>query len=356
MWIYYLFFIILIIAGLTTEKRASKVASAVVVVSLWLLIGLRDSSVGADTWSYLTEFHSFSRMDARSMWQMAVTYKEPLYVIISWLISVVSMSDTFYLLIWALFPAISLFLTFRRYLSCGSEYIISIIVFFILGLYAFYVAGIRQTAALSIALLSIKYIDEKKLVKFIICILIAMMIHSSALLFVIAYPLRYIKIRWWFVFFAIGAFIVANVIQLDSLFMISQYFFGERFENYAGTYESTQNSSAFLIQLILFLLCIMKIVPLTKKDELNNTLFALVFIGLIFQSLANMMAEMSRISFYFCIFYLILVPRALSLFANNRLTKPISVLFVAVCLVYLFVLTSSNLPEYHFASFLRLYQ
>lgn len=353
MWVYYLFFSIVFIACFASEKRKSTLVCATIALALWLLIGLRDSSVGSDTGGYLADFHLFAKMGFVEMWRTAVSFREPLYVIISWLIAAVTVNDTFYLLVWALFPAISLFFVFRKYLIDGKEYFASILVFFILGLFAFYVAGIRQTAALSITLLSFKFIHEKKVLSFLLCIVVATMIHSSAVLFVIAYPLRYLKIRWWFVIIALALFILASRIHLDSVFMVSQFFFGQRFENYAVEYESTQSVTAFLIQLLLFVLCLFKAKPLIEKDIQNNVLFVLVFIGLVFQSLASMMAEMSRVSFYFCIFYLILVPRALSLFGKNRITAPIVLLFAAGCLIYLFALSSSNLPDYQLASFLR---
>jgi hypothetical protein len=353
MWVYYLFFSIVIVACLASEKRKSVFVCATIALALWLLIGLRDSTVGSDTGGYLADFHLFAKMGFVEMWHSAISYREPLYVIISWLIAVVAVNDTFYLLVWALFPVISLFVVFRNYLIDGKEYLASILVFFILGLFAFYVAGIRQTAALSITLLSFKYIHEKKIFPFLLCIVVATMIHSSAVLFVVAYPLRYIKIRWWFAIIALALFILASRIQLDSVFVLSQYFFGQRFGNYAVEYESTQSATAFLIQLVLFVLCLFKAKPLIEKDSQNNVLFVLVFIGLVFQSLANMMAEMSRVSFYFCIFYLILVPRALTLFGKNRITAPIVLFFTASCLLYLFALSSSNLPEYQLASFLR---
>lgn len=46
---------------------------------------------------------------------------------------------------------------------------------------------IRQFLAISIIVLSYKYIEEKKMIKYLLCILIAMQFHSSAIIGVIIY-------------------------------------------------------------------------------------------------------------------------------------------------------------------------
>jgi hypothetical protein len=347
MWVYILFYSIIFVgAYLVSNRKTPTIYFGLVAILLWLIIGFRNIMVGSDTLGYVEEFHTISRLKYNVMWKMAVEFKEPLYIIMSWLISRLSTNYTFYLLIWALFPSISLYLTYKREFQKSQECLVSVLVFFILGLFAFFVAGIRQTTALSIILLSYTSICNKKLLLFFFYVLLASGFHNSAILFIIAYPLSYLKIKWWYLFLLIGVFVLSNFLNLDSIFFFSKYFFGERFDNYSLGYESTQSSSAFVMQLILFAICLIYTKRLIQSDPSNNSLLIFAFVGLLFQSMAGMLAEMSRVSFYFSIFDQILVPRTLAIIGNNNTRQMINTAFIAGCLLYLFFLASANLPIY----------
>lgn len=349
MWAYVLFFFFVFTGAATTLKtKNSNWYFVFTAVLLWLLIGLRDISVGTDTFGYVGEFTSIAKLSSFLMWKHALMYKEPLYILITWIISRISTNYTLYLLFWALIPSASLYITFRRAFDDRVECLISILVFFLLGLFAFYVAGIRQTAAISIILLSFKSISEKKLIHFLLYVLVASLFHNSAIIFIIAFPVWFIRFRWWYLFILGALLYFVSFVALDSIFVFTEYFFGDRFENYSMGYESTQSNSALIMQFILFGICVVKAKTLIKKDNSNSTLILLAFIGVCFQSMAGMLAEISRISFYFCVFDLILVPRALKEFGRSN-TRLLIAAFSVVALIYLFFLTSANLPEYQIA-------
>lgn len=347
---YAFFFTVVCLGAAFSQKTTDKNSYITVsVLFLWLLIGLRDLSVGADTSGYIEEFGLIARLDFAGMWVQTVEYKDPLYIIISWIISRITTNYTIYLLVWAFFPAISLYVTFKREFKDSTECLVSILVFFLLGFFAFYVAGIRQTAALSIILLSWRSIQEKKLIPFLIYVAIASLLHNSAVIFVVAFPLCFVRLRWWYIFIVAVLLYFLSFIALDNVFFLAQYFYGDRFDSYELGYESTQSSSALIMQILLFVICIFKYKALINKDKVNSSLFIFAFIGICFQSMAGMLAEMSRISFYFCIFDLILVPRALMEYGDKKTNPMIVFAFSAVSIIYLFFLTSANLPEYRFA-------
>ena len=347
---YVLFFTVICLGALFSKKEASKTGYVTVsVILLWLLIGLRDMSVGADTSGYIEEFGIIARLDFSGMWLQTIEYKDPLYILISWFVSRVTTNYTIYLLIWALFPAISLYITFKQVLKDRTDCLISILVFFLLGFFAFYVAGIRQTAAISIILLSYKSIQQKKIIHFLLYVFVASLLHNSALIFIIAFPLCFVKLRWWYILILAALLYIVSMVALDNVFLLAQYFYGDRFDSYQQGYESTQSSSALIMQIILFAICFFKYKPLIEKDSVNSALLIFSFIGICFQSMAGMLAEMSRISFYFCIFDLILVPRAIKEYGGKNYNSLVVSAFSIVAMVYLLFLTSANLPDYRIA-------
>lgn len=347
---YVLFFTVICFGAVFSKKNADKMYITLCILSLWLLIGLRDMSVGADTSGYIEEFGFIARLGFSGMWLQTIEYKDPLYILISWFISRVTTNYTIYLLIWALFPAISLYITFKHVLKKDkTDCLISILVFFLLGFFAFYVAGIRQTAALSIILLSYKSIQQKKIIHFLLYVFVASLLHNSAVIFIIAFPLCFVKLRWWYILILAALLYMVSIVALDNVFVLAQYFYGDRFDSYQQGYESTQSSSALIMQIILFAICFFKYKPLIEREPINSALLIFSFIGICFQSMAGMLAEMSRISFYFCIFDLILVPRALNEYGGKKYNSLIVTAFSIVAMVYLFFLTSANLPDYRIA-------
>ena len=360
--VYIIFFFILILGTLVTKSRKESVCYLFMIMTLLLIIiGLRDVSVGTDTLSYTEDFMKFSHMSFSEMWKFAFTAKEPLYVIISWIPSLLSTNYTCFLLVWALFPVCSLYKVFKSELQDSKDFFIAILVFFLLGLFAFYVAGIRQAAALSLIFFAgAKYLREynmkdiksaikgKAIYCFVIIIGLAYLIHNSSILFLLAIPLVFLKVRWWYLLLVFGLFFIGKYVQIDQVVLLSKLFFEDRFATYGTVYESSQNISALKMQIILFLICFMVKDKLVRRDTQNNFFFNLLLVGLVFQSLSELMAEMARISFYFSMFAMILVPRAFKEYSTNY-RKFIYFGFSVVCLYYLFFLTGSNLPKYHSA-------
>src|SRR5699024_9401100 len=67
-------------------------------------------------------------------------------------------------------------------------------VFISLGYLYFSFTGLRQTLALSIILLSYNYIRERNLLLFIMFVFIASLFHSTALVFLLIYPISHYEL------------------------------------------------------------------------------------------------------------------------------------------------------------------
>lgn len=360
MMVYSLFFAFLVLGSfLLYRTNERNVYLFLIFFFLLLIIGLRDISVGADTLSYVEDYWSISKMSLSEMVEYAFQTREPLFVIVSWLPSALSLNYSCYLLLWALFPVCSLYSIYKKTLIDSKDYLIATIVFFLLGFFAFFVAGIRQTAAISIVMSAAIHMNRvfiqstnffgkiKAIFVYLLFVGIAYLIHNSAIIAILAIPCLLITIRWWFVpIVLIVLFSARNLIGIGDIVVLSELFFNDRFANYGTIYESSQNMSGFVMQLILFIVCLSVKDILIKNDKQNSFLFAMMLAGLLIQSLSPLLAEMARISYYFAIFGVVLTPRALKLYPN-KIRKLVYFGFVTVSLVYLFFLTKSNLPDYH---------
>lgn len=360
MVVYIVLFALVLLGSLPDPSKRSNPYIFFVALLLFVLIGFRDKSVGVDTMSYVEDFSNYSWLNWKAVVRDALTHKEPVFHLICGALSRVSGNYTFYLCFWALFPAIALYSLFKNELKSKVDVTISVIVLFILGIYAFFVAGIRQTAAMSILLLSYRYLKRldgvrvryylknADLIKFAILLVLAFLLHNSSLVFSLALFARFIKVKWWFIFIPVGLFFIGNFVNAAQINYLAQFVFEETYHQYGTSYESNLSIAGFLMQLILFVICFLQKGKLIKENPDNQVLLVFALIALVFQSMVGIIAEMYRVSFYFGMFYLILVPRALVMYKRGPLKSGAYWAFILGSLFYLFVLSSGNLTEYSF--------
>lgn len=112
----------------------------------------------------------------------------------------------------AIIQGVSMALMLQRY---SVNFAFSVYMFFTLGGTLWFVNGIRQLLAVSVVILFSNFVFERKTIPFLIVVLIAFFIHSSALLWVPVYFL--IKLKPWS-----KQFILLSVLLAIALFAFSK--------------------------------------------------------------------------------------------------------------------------------------
>ena len=359
MMVYILYFSFLVVGACLFKGKYVLGYLKFAISFLCIIIGCRNIKVGVDTSGYIEDFYQISAMNIDMLIKCISETKEPLYYLLSWFISLLSSSPTVFLLFWAMIPSVSLYYFLKEANLSTKGLLLSFLCFFSLGLFAFFVAGIRQTAAKSVVLIAyrclikneikwrLSFIRSKSFLSFLLWMLVAYYLHNSSILFLLVLPLLKIKVCRWYLPFALFLFFIGNFIKIGFLVELSTLFFNDRFATYGTVYESSQSINAFIMQLILFTICYIKRNELLKRDYRNRYIFNVLLVGLVFQSMSGMIYEMARVAFYFSIFFLILVPKAIEEY-SIELKRILYVGITSLLLVYLFCLSSSNLPEYSF--------
>lgn len=115
---------------------------------------------------------------------------------------------------------------------------------------------VRTNMAVALCMYSVKYIEEKKPVKFIIMVVVATMFHFTAIIFLPAYLIYNIKLNYKWMVRIFFLFILVRVIGIDKLLGIASLLGGryaEKLEsagygdNGVVTYSYLSYSGAFLI-------------------------------------------------------------------------------------------------------------
>ena len=263
---------------------------------------------------------------------------------------------------WALFPIVALYCYFKDELKQRKiDVLLAIIVLFNLGIITFFQAGIRQSAAMSIVLLASRnlpkidsthfysFLKDKHFYLFLIGILIAFCFHNTAIIFILAIFVKDINVRWWYMFIPVGIYIVSSYIQLDLLTQAALMVFQDnQYGQYGTSYESELSLSGFIMQFIIFFICFFSRKNVIKENTHYKALYNFAILGLVFASLTELIAEMYRLSFYWSMFYVLLLPRALADYKNKTIRTIGYSGFIIGSLIYLFFLSAANLTEFTF--------
>lgn len=193
---------------------------AVIIAAFTFVFGCR-YGVGVDYFRYLFSYQ----------YGMNERY-EFLFRSVSNLMLAHNLHYSIYFSFWAFLQIVLLLYAFRNYRFIFPY----LLLYIIIGNYFMSMVNIiRQQLAALIFLCSIQFIDEKKIVNYLICIFLASMFHRSALLMVVMYPiLRYRDD--WFQNVGLQLILLFAAVFLSFRFDLVTQFIGKPFAWFASTF------------------------------------------------------------------------------------------------------------------------
>lgn len=197
------------------EARLTRNTRIVLLVLAYLVLvlfaGLRWET-GNDWFNYYNYYDSLSRTDNPN------TSFEIGYQLASVIMSRSGLSYSGFLLIWS-----SLYLGIF-FLNFGEENL-RIAGWIVLQFYSAYLLGLmgtsRQVMAIALCLFSVRYLLTRNWLRFVICVAVATAFHTTALCFLLAWPLSRIKLKLLYVWLALGALFVAAALNAGALLVRS---------------------------------------------------------------------------------------------------------------------------------------
>lgn len=330
-------FIKLILPTNTKNKRFFVFVASII---LFLILALRSITFGTDTIGYVNKYISLSYTSLYELLMNVITRtgKDPFFYLFA---KVINLTGANYQIWLAILAGIFCYSVSKLVSKYSVEPYISFIALISLGYFYFSLTGLRQAMALSMIILSYRYLRERELVPFIMMILIGTLFHASAIIFLIAYPSANIKVGLKQGVGIIIALILAYLFKNEVLIIISYLNMGYRYENYLN-HGASLTISGFIIQFAIYIFCLYFKKDILKSDIKNLSLYNLLFFGLVFQAFSAVIAEFFRVSMYFSIFSIVLIPKAI-LSVKDKNMKMIIYLSVLLALVaYIFWTGSFN--------------
>lgn len=210
-----------------------------------------------------------------------------------------------------------------------------VIFIFLFNPFIFSFSACKQGIALSILMFSLKYVYDRKPIKFALCVAVAFLFHSTAIVFLLVY--FFLNHKGDLSTLKKMLIVVGCLLFIINLQWVLGNIMGGRYEGYAIDSVEGRNRSFWLYTLIafIFLLFRTKLVAIDKRNEL---LIMMMVVGAILQYLGFFNAFAKRIGEYFLMAQVFLIPQCIYLFAEN--SKKLANLLIVVYVVAIFLIST----------------
>ena len=348
-----LFAVIVAVAGLANPKygfRKNNYKSYMWLCgALMLLISaFRTPYAGAtDTYLYvqryisLQDFDSFRDFYESDLGKRGFFLSEAGFYYVFWLFGHVIKSGQMAIIISSVLITVSTCLFIRRN---SQDIPVSMIIYVCLGLFTFNMNGMRQAMAMSICLFAYEYVKQRRLVPFVLTILLAMMFHKTAVCFLPVFVLPKLKNslgHWTFFILGLGVCLLSVNKIIDSYQELSGI-------NYRDN-GVADGGGLFVILLYLGAIAL----TLNRKRILEKTFTRVAFLATLTGFAAYITRYfgsgiLERISYYYFYFPVLLIPEVFQEY-NEKEHKVIKTYFVIGCvLLFAYRVWKSGFQSYKF--------
>ncbi len=333
---YIVLIIVIVLSYFITKKifpNYKKKYCIFIGIILFLMLALRDVSMGVDLQGlYIPYFNIIKNLTFAETIKFSQRYQtEIIFYILNKIISLFSTNIRFYLVIMSI-PYV--YFVSRFIYKYSKNPLLGFLIFLSLNYYCFSFSALRHTLAASFLVLSFDYLKKKNLIPFIITVLLASLFHSTALIFLIAYPISYLKINWKQVCIILFILLCSTLFKNFIFSFIFLIFDSGHFYNYFKLGKS-MSLVFFAINFLLYLF-MLYLFNKHKNNQENQLFLNLQFLCVCFAALTPVLGEMIRISFYFGIFLCASLPNAIES-SKYKENKKIYYLVLSTCFILYFL-------------------
>lgn len=302
-------------------------------IDLFLFLSLRALTVGIDMPIYLQIY------DDCNLYGWNVIYNlryEVGFITYTKLIANIINSEQIYVCITAFLALIGPFYIIKKY---SKNYFLSVFLFITFQFFTYDFYLLRQVIAISIVLLSIKFVEERKLFKFIFMVLLATIFHTTTCLFLIVYWIYKIRVNnrklLWLTGIAIAIMILGNTV----INMVFQYFY-----KYAYYSQLTNEGGGYFYLFVL--ICIFVFTTLIRdvyfnSEKTNSLWYNILIFAILVQLFATIQSIFNRVTIYYSISIIIVLPNVIRCLRKSNLRLIVSIL-IYIFLTFYYVIETQN--------------
>lgn len=281
-------------------EKKNKHAVAFFFFFLTILVLLRHESIGTDTWSYIHHFYKISELDWNEVGKVSIEFG---FSFLNKIVSLISTDPRVFLTIVAIASSSLVYPTYKRLCIDTS---LTIALFCIMSTFVMFFSGMRQMLAIGIGVIAYEFTRKKKLIPFILSVILAMTFHASAFMLAFMYPVFHSKItkRW----------LIAIIPILSAIFVFNKRIFStllvilERYTMYEASISST-GAYTMLFLFVVFTVFVFLVPDDKKLDQETIGLRNFMLLALVVQLFAPLHVLAMRMNYYYIIFIPLLIPK-----------------------------------------------
>ena len=353
-------FVLIVALGLLFKsqgdtKNNRRIYIDLILLALVLESCLRGLSVGTDTYKYSIMFENAGRESwsdvfsiIRARYIENVDDMDAGYLLFQKIVHIFSDDFNFFLLVCAL----CFFIPFRKLLHWADLSMGNLIMLFVLYVALFNpiaMSGTRKEIALGFSILCFLYYIEKKYVKAVLWLLFGSTIHMSMILILLFPVMDLLSITFKKVVHGITFLLIPVIISYSMIILLfmANFVENEHYQMYAQDPEGGGMTFVVLMELILFgCFILFKRKDLEDNQNLNH-LYSMAPMATLFVPLITNNGSMIRISQYFHLYIMILLPLLVNKFAGVKYSALYRLLIIAV-LIVMSLNTGMLGSDYHF--------
>lgn len=323
------------------DKAFSGFHKKIIILSFCLLFIL----LGGLRWNTGTDWNAYYNFFNESNTYLSATESldnfEWGYSVLNFVVNYLTESYTAFLLIF------TTLMVFSKYIIITNKNFLRYSLFSLFLYYCYYIGDIvsvRQLLASSIVFLSLLFIINKKPYKFLFMVILATLIHRTAIICLIIYNIYYLnisKLKLYFIFFSsmiLGLFLFnfkieqLNIPYLSEMLWFSSY--QQKLDAYSElgqvVYGNLDTNQSIVLGYIRKILFIIPLIFLSKNNVTTRGLLNICVLGsAIYFVLGGVASDFRRFGTYFDMFELLLIP-IIIYSVNNKKIRYLLILFYSL--------------------------
>ena len=289
--------------GIITKRR--RAIAILIFLQLFVISALRSLNVGSDLGNYFIYYFSpainSSLVDILTKrWSNSIGYN-----LLNWIVSIFTTDFHIFMIIACIIP-LSMFMCF--FYRESKAVWLSMLIFLGLSFLGHIFSALKQVIAMAIIAFSYKYVKSRDIKRFMLCIIIAVLFHSTAMACIPIYFFSHNKLN--FQNYAKYILIALLVISGGSyvIEIAANYYRGGMYKDMIISGEGYM-WLLFLIVMLLSGLMFKKTAIINDKD--NLIIFNIVFLAVILQLVSLKFSLFVRVVYYYSFFLTVYLPNVI---------------------------------------------
>lgn len=322
--------------------KNKKIYIIIIGIILIIISGFRSVNVGADTLQFCRDFDNIKRIGWDYVFR--ATRYEIGFVFLCKILG--EICNNYQILIFFTSFIVNVLICKFIYEE-SKDCVLSLYMYITLNYFAANMNIMRQAVAMAIILIAyMTFLKKNRRVLYMICVCLACMFHTSAIcgaLLLLIPNKKYSMKKYCSTIVISGiAFLLANTVFISIT---------KIFGNYSGYinsefYESNYVAAVFKMLILFVILTVSYIYNRKNSNEMDNKYMYISSLALIFGAASVKITLLGRISNYFSIFNIILLPNILKRYKDKKQIYIVYYLLYLFCFLY-WLIISIYRPEWY---------